>query len=130
MSTLMSEACPRCAHRLETISISIPRGAGGYRDLAGFEATGYRCPRCGVGLIPGPVVQELMKALAVGGGKSERHRRGTRLACPGCLGNLDEVLLSWSTTFVEIEQCPRCKAMLLEAGEFPKVFVIEHEAKG
>lgn len=36
---------------------------------------------------------------------------------------------SWGPSFVEIEQCPRCRTMLLDAGELPRVFVIEHSAK-
>lgn len=109
--------------------ITVQRGGGSYRDLAGLEATGHRCARCGLGVVTGAVVDELMKRVTVGGGKSERHRKPTRTACPGCLGNVDAVLLSWGTAFVEIEQCPRCRTMLLDAGEFPRVFVIEHTAK-
>ncbi len=127
--SLVSRDCPRCSDLLERIAIRAQGGGGAYRELAGVEVTGYRCTRCGLGVVTGAVVAELMKRLSVGGGMSERERKPTRTACPGCMGNVDAVLLSWSTTFVEIEQCPRCRTMLLDAGEFPKVFVIEHSAK-
>lgn len=126
---LLSHHCPRCAHTLEAIPISVPRGAGGYRELADFAATGHRCSRCGLGVISGSVVDELMKRLPVGGGMSERDRKPTRLGCPHCMANVDEVLLSWGTSFVEVEQCPRCRTMLLDAGELPRVFQIEHSTK-
>jgi hypothetical protein len=79
---------------------------------------------------PAPSVDELMKRLPVGGGMSERDRKPTRVGCPACMANLDKLTLSWGTQFVEVEQCPRCRTMLLDAGEFPKVFAIEHGAKG
>jgi hypothetical protein len=100
---LLSRDCPRCAHDLESIPISVPRGGGSYREVRDFAATGHRCTRCGLGVVSGPVVDELMKRMPVGGGMSERDRKPTRLGCPHCMGNVDEVLLSWGTAFVEIE---------------------------
>lgn len=126
---LLSPHCPRCTHALESIPISVSRGQGGYRELADFSATGHRCPRCGLGVVSGPVVDELMKRVPVGGGMSERERKPTRLGCPHCMGTVDAVLLGWGRSFVEIEQCPRCRTMLLDAGELPRVFQIEHTTK-
>lgn len=105
-------------------------GTGGYRDVAGHDESGFRCSGCGLGVVPGTVVDKLMESVDVGGGRSERDRTRTRTGCPICLGNVDRLTLSWGTTFVEIEQCPRCRTMLLDAGELPKVFVIEHGSKG
>ena len=45
------------------------------------------------------------------------------------MATLDAVTLTLGTTCVEIEQCPRCRAMLLDPGEFPRVFAIEHGTK-
>jgi hypothetical protein len=126
---LLSLQCPRCTHRLEVVPISVARGGGGYRELADFAATGHRCSACGLGVVSGPVVDELMRRLPVGGGMSERDRKPTRLGCPACMGSVDEVLLSWGSSFVEVEQCPRCRTMLLDAGELPRVFQIEHASK-
>jgi len=113
---------------MSRISLGLHQG-GGYRDLAGHDASGFQCGRCGAGLVPGEVVDQLMQQLEVGGGPSERGRPRPPPGRPGCMGNLDRVLLTWGITCVEIEQCPRCRTMLLDAGEFPKVFVIEHGAK-
>jgi hypothetical protein len=121
-------SCPRCTRGLVPTSLGLRR-AGGYRDQHTADAAGYYCPGCGTGVVPGEVVDELMQQIPVGGGMSERDRTRLRLGCPACMANLDRVTLSWGTTFVEIEQCPRCRLMLLEAGEFPKVFDIEHGSK-
>lgn len=127
---LRTHECPRCTGAIEPVPIAVPRGGGSYRDLADFQATGYRCASCGLGIVTGEVVDEMMKRVSVGGGMSERDRKTTRTGCPSCLRNVDALLLSWSTTFVEVEQCPFCRTMLLDPGEFPKVFLIEHQAKG
>ncbi|GAB4199851.1 MAG: hypothetical protein OHK0013_10330 [Sandaracinaceae bacterium] len=122
-------SCPRCAKRLIRVSLGL-RSSGGYRDQHLADAAGYRCEHCHLGVVPGEVVDELMQAMPVGGGMSERERKRLRMGCPACMGSLDRVTLGWATEFVEIEQCPRCRLMLLDAGEFPKLFEIEHTAKG
>ena len=107
------------------------RNGGAYRDAAGGgrpEERGWQCPACRVGVVPGPLVDWVMKRVQVGGRSSERHRATTRIACPACFGSLDALLLSWGTDFVELEQCPRCRAMLLDPGELAKVFEIEQGA--
>lgn len=125
---MRSLPCPRCRRALSPISLGL-HASGGYRDLAGTDASGLQCPGCGLGVVPGAVVEKLMQSVAVGGGMSERDRTPTRTGCPACLSSVDRLTLSWGNTFVEIEQCPRCRTMLLDAGEFPRVFVIEHGSK-
>lgn len=111
------------------MSLGLRRG-GGYRDLHGPDAAGHQCEHCRLAVVPGDVVDELMQGIPVGGGMSERDRTRLRMGCPACMANLDRVTLSWSTEFVEIEQCPRCRLMLLDAGEFPKLFEIEQGVNG
>lgn len=122
----MEMNCPRCAQRLRRVSLGLARNTS-YRDLVGGDGEGYACAACGVGVVPGHVVNELMRGIDVGGRMTERDRDTTRLACPteNCFANLDRVTLSWEHEFVEIEQCGRCATMLLDPGEFPKVFKIE-----
>lgn len=118
--------CPRCAHALHRVSLGLVR-QGAYREVQGADKEGLACARCGVGVVPGTVADELMRGVSVGGRMTERDRSKTRLACPTprCFANLDSVTLTWELEFVQIEQCARCSTMLLDAGEFQKVFKIE-----
>jgi hypothetical protein len=122
----MHLSCPRCAQPLHPVSLGLVRSAG-YREAVGADTEGFACGRCGVGVVPGRVVNELMRGVDVGGRMTERERTTTRLGCPtpNCFANLDRVTLSWEQDFVEIEQCARCSTMLLDPGEFTKVFLIE-----
>lgn len=127
---MLSTACPRCATPMHPVRLGLRHG-GAYREAAGGtpEERGWQCPACSVGLVPGPLVDWLMKRVPVGGGLAERHRATTRVACPACFGALDALLLGWGTEFVELEQCPRCRAMLLDPGELAKVFEIEQGSR-
>lgn len=124
-----STDCPRCGTAMRPVRLGL-RDGGAYREAAGTGASerGWQCPSCGAGIVPGPLVDWLMKRVPVGGGPSERHRETTRIACPGCFASLDAIALTWGTSFVEIEQCAGCHTMMLDAGELPKVFAIEHAA--
>ena len=106
------------------------RHGGAYREAAGASEAerGWQCPRCALGVVPGALVDWLMKRVPVGGGPSERHRATVRTACPACFGSMDHVVLGWGAEVVEIEQCPRCRTMLVDPGELPKVFDIETDA--
>jgi Zn-finger nucleic acid-binding protein len=74
------------------------------------------------------MVDWLMRSITVGGGASERNRAPTRVGCPECFGSFETLLLTWSTRTVEIEQCPKCRTMMLDPGEFPRLFEIERDA--
>lgn len=127
---MISTDCPRCATPMRPIRLGL-RDGGAYREAAGGrpDERGWQCPACSVGLIPGPLVDWVMKRVPVGGGPAERERTKAPCVCPACFATFDALLLGWAEAFVEIEQCGRCRAMLVDPGELAKVFAIEQDSR-
>lgn len=112
----MSEptTCPRCAGALSAGRIG--RGGGPFR---GGELEVLRCARCKVLVLPAGEAERLLSDPELGHDATERDRKTTRMGCPtpGCFANLDEVTLGWGKRWLVAEQCPRCRALLLDPGE-------------
>ena len=47
----------------------------------------------------------------------ERDRRSSDKSCPHCPGELEHLTLGWEAVWVEIEECPRCGAVVMDDGE-------------
>lgn len=121
------KACPRCGDSLRPVRLGSREG-GAYRDAVASYNRGWQCLGCALGIVPGSLVQWLMKNVPLGGAATERSRHATRTGCPSCFATVQLVGLSWGEEHVEFEQCPKCSTMLLDPGEFPKLFVIEAQA--
>lgn len=106
--------CPRCGS-----GMTESRWASGGAYRGGVTLVFLRCAACEISVISGETIRARYDRddAALGGDQLERDRRGSDKTCPHCPGELEHLTLSWASAWVEVEQCPRCGAVVMDDGE-------------
>ncbi|RLB53575.1 MAG: hypothetical protein DRJ42_11555 [Deltaproteobacteria bacterium] len=112
-----ARSAPECPHCSGALNERVWNTGGGYRD--GATKRYWRCDPCRLTVTAGEVLQARYgrKEAHLGGSMLERDRRPSGLDCPHCPGELEHLTLAWDTTWVEIEECPRCGVVVMDDGE-------------
>lgn len=100
--------CPRCRGALDGFS----GGSGPFRG----NRSGVRCSNCALTVLPA-VEAGAAVALRIAKTPLASHVVDVSESCPGCFSPLTRLTVSAYEAWFEIEECPRCGALVLDDDE-------------
>ena len=106
--------CPRCERPTDLIRVAGEGGA--YREAL---RAAYRCRPCGLTILDPVTTGDVTKTL--GRSMLVRDREDAKQRCPRCPDDLEQLTLSWGPSWVTIEECASCQAIVLDHGELERV---------
>ena len=82
-----------------------------------------RCEPCRLTLLDPSALSHRLggRDLRLVGSMLDRGRTRTDLVCQSCVANFDRVTLSWGSHWTDIEECPRCGQLVVEASDEPQL---------